>query len=126
MILLDTHMWVWLNDGNPRLPASVHARIAAEGGGISSVSVWEIAMLFEKGRLRSDIGVDSKVRDMLSRYPLTVVPIDTDIALLSRTLPFAHEDPADRFIAATAHRLGVPLATSDARLLSLPWLKTLS
>ena len=61
----------------------------------------------------------------MARYPLKVIPLDLEIALLSRSLPYRHEDPADRFIAATAHRLGVPLATSDARLLGLPWLLTL-
>lgn len=125
MILLDTPQWVWLNNGNPRLAVSVPTRLAAEGGAISAVSVWELAMLYEKGRLTSSLPVEAAVRRALGSYPLTVIPLDTEVALLSRTLPFAHEDPADRFIAATAHRLGVPLATSDARLLALPWLRTL-
>lgn len=126
MILLDTQQWVWLNDGNPRLIASLPGSIATSGGAISAVSVWEVAMLFEKERLKTNLPVGAKVADMLKRYPLTVVPVDAEIALLSRSLPFEHEDPADRFIAATAHRLGVPLATSDARLLALPWLRTIS
>ena len=125
MILLDTQQWIWLNDGNPRLLLSVPSMIAAEGGGISAVSVWEMTLLVEKGRLKTDLSPEMKIRDMLSRYPLKVIPLDLEIALLSRTLPFEHEDPADRFIAATAHRLGIPLATSDARLTALPWLKTI-
>jgi PIN domain nuclease of toxin-antitoxin system len=125
LILQDTQQWVWLNDGNPRLIPSLPSYLATEGGAISAVSVWEVAMLFEKGRLRTSLSVETKIRDMLGRYPLTVVPLDMEIALLSRTLPFDHEDPADRFIAATAHRLGVPLATSDGRFLNLGWLKTL-
>lgn len=83
-------------------------------------------MLLEKGRLVSDLPAELKVRDMLNRYPLTVVSIDIEIALLSRSLPFAHDDPADRFIAATAHRLASPLATCDQRLMALPWLQTIS
>lgn len=100
--------------------------LSGGGGAISAVSVWELALLYEKGRLSSSLSTEAAVRYALGRYPLKVIPIDAEIALLSRTLPFRHEDPADRFIAATAHRLGVPLATSDARLLTLPWLETLA
>lgn len=76
-------------------------------------------LLLERGRLRSGSSPEETVKEWLARYPLEVVPIDAEIAILSRTLPFEHEDPADRFIAATAFSRGVPLATSDARLLSL-------
>ena len=106
MILLDTQQWVWLNNGNPRLLASVPTRLSAEGGAISALSVWELAMLYEKGRLSSRLPTEATVRAALSLYPLTVVPVDAEIALLSRTLSFNHEDlVVDRFIAATAHRL---------------------
>jgi len=57
---------------------------------------------------------------------MRVIPIDTDIAILSRTLEFSHSDPADRYIAATAFKCGVPLATVDPRLQELTWLKTRS
>lgn len=123
MILLDTHEWIWFVTSHPRLSPTVSARIAEAA--ISSVSVWEVALAVQKGRIESPHDAEGTVREWLERYPLTVVPLDLEIALLSRTLPFAHEDSADRFIAATAHRLGAPLATSDARLLALPWLKTL-
>ena len=53
MILLDTQQRVRLNNGNPRLSASIPCRLALEGGAISAVSVWELALLYEKGRLTS-------------------------------------------------------------------------
>jgi PIN domain nuclease of toxin-antitoxin system len=56
---------------------------------------------------------------------MRVVPIDEDIAMASRTLKFVHEDPADRYIAATAYIAKAPLATVDARLRCLEWLRTL-
>ena len=126
VILLDTQIWLWMNDGNPRLSSGVALAIAQQGGVISSVSVWEVMMLFEKGRSRTDRAPEAKIRDMLGRYPFEIISLNAEIALLSRSLLFEHEDPADRFIAATAHRLKMPLATSDARLLALPWLKTIS
>ena len=128
MIQLDSQMWVWFHQGSPRLPETVADEIRRWGKSValSAVTVWEVAIAIEKGRIESPFSPERTVRRWLSGVPMTVVPLDTEIAVLSRTLPFAHEDPADRFIAATAHHLGVPLATSDARLLGLPWLRTLS
>ena len=123
MILLDTHEWIWFVTSHPRLSPVVASRI--DEAAISSVSIWEVALAVQKGRIESPNDAETTVREWLKRYPVTVIPLDAEIALLSRTLPFEHDDPADRFIAATAHRLGVPLATSDARLAALPWLKTL-
>lgn len=124
LILLDTHEWIWFVTSHPRLSSTVASRISEAA--ISVVSVWEVALAVQKGRIESPHDAEETVRRWIARYPLTVVPLELEIALLSRTLAFEHEDPADRFIAATAHRLGVPLATSDARLASLPWLKTIS
>ena len=40
-----------------------------------------------------------------------------DVALASRTVDVEHQDPADRFIVATAKVHGLTLVTADARLL---------
>ena len=127
MMVLDSQMWIWFHKGDPRLPPAVvdEMRHLREKVAISAVTVWEVALAIEKGRIESLLSPEATVRSWLENVPMTLIPLDMEIALLSRTLPFEHEDPADRFIAATAHRLGAPLATSDARLLALPWLKTL-
>lgn len=127
MILLDSQMWIWFHQGNSRLPPVVADEIRRYGESVclSAVTLWEVALAIEKGRVESPFDPEKTVRRWLGRVPMTVVPLDAEIALLSRTLAFEHEDPTDRFIAATAYRLGVPLATSDARLIGLPWLKTL-
>lgn len=126
-MVLDTHMYIWLCLGTKPVPPEVLAELSREASAavLSAASIWEITMLLEKGRLSVRGEPNSTIGAWRRRYPVPIIPIDSEIALLSRTLPFAHEDPADRFIAATAHKLGVPLATSDARLLSLPWLRTL-
>jgi PIN domain nuclease of toxin-antitoxin system len=124
VILLDTQMWVWFHLGDPRLPNDVREAIGPTTC-LSAISVWEVMRLLEKGRLQSAWTPQEVVRRWLAANPFRVVPVDTEVAILARTLPFVHEDPADRFIAATAHHLGAALATSDARLRDLPWLNTL-
>lgn len=66
------------------------------------------------------------VRMWLAAAPVHVKPIDEEIAILSRTLKFIHDDPANRFIAATAFQCNAALATVDARLQGLSWLRTIA
>ena len=127
-MVLDTHIWFWFNDGDPRLPREVGKRITALGQNclLSSVSIWEAMLLLEKGRLRSPYSPRETITRWLEGNPFTIVPVDTEIAIHSRLLAFGHEDPADRFIGATAFVRGVPLATVDRSLVRLSWLDTLS
>jgi len=80
----------------------------------------------EKGRIVTVTSPESTVRTWLRGSHFQVVPLDQEIAILSRTLAFQHEDPADRFIAATSYHLNMPFATVDENLRRLPWLKLFS
>ena len=44
---------------------------------------------------------------------MTIVPIDEEIARRSVELPDIHQDPADRFILATAVEMGWPVVSRD-------------
>lgn len=117
-------MWVWFHLGHERLPKEVAEQIGP-GTILSAISVWEVLLLFQKGRLESGFSPEDTVDRWLRNAPLRISPIDKSIAILARTLPFSHDDPADRFIAATAHCFDARLATADQRLKALPWLQTL-
>ena len=123
MIVLDTHMWIWFNTADPRLPAQVVDRTPECV--LSVVSVWELMILVQKGRVQTSHEPALTPDRWLERYPFKLLELDYRSVLLSRTLPFSHDDPADRFIAATAFSHGAALATNDARLRALPWLTTL-
>lgn len=88
----------------------------------SDISLWEIAMLIERGRIIVD-----DPRGFVSRLRVPrgvrVQPITEEIALLSGSLGL-HRDPADRLIAATAVHLGATLITSDGLLRSAPGVRT--
>jgi len=125
LIALDTHFWVWFHVGDPRLTESVSDRIGRDTV-ISAATVWEVMLLIEKGRLSSSFSPKETVFKWIADAPMRIVPVGTEIAVLSRTLEFTHNDPADRFIAATAYQAKAPLATIDTRLVGLSWLKTVS
>lgn len=128
MIVLDTHIWIWANQEPERIPKPIRKAIKAEEEGVllSAISVWETILAIEKGRVSSNFSPEITVRKWLNANPVQVVPIDAHIAFLSRSLSFDHEDPADRFIAATTVSRNAALASVDPQLIKLDWLKTIS
>jgi len=118
-------MWIWLNLAPEKLPLPLARALETSDSpfGISSVSVWETMLTMQKGRIAVTVSPESTLRSWIQSNLLDVIPLDEEIVFLSRTLPFNHDDPADRFIAATAYRLNARLATDDGYLRQLDWLK---
>jgi len=121
MIVLDTHAWLWWVSQSRELPQRVRRLIdrnAAEHSvHVSSISVWEIAMLAKRGRLRLAMRVEDWLAKCEALTVLRFVPVDNSIFLRSVVLPEPlHRDPADRIIIATALQLGARLVTRDEKL----------
>ena len=57
------------------------------------------------------------VRQLLDAMPWREATVTNDVAIMSRQLTLSHQDPADRFLAATARVMGLTLVTADERLL---------
>ncbi len=120
MILLDTHVLLWLRAGNPRLGPEARRQIdrAWQSGevGVSSISFWETALLHARGRIRLTADVGPWRREQLEQG-LIEIPVDGEIGIRAVSLDDFHPDPADRLIVATAldgHRL----ITADNRMLN--------
>lgn len=129
MILLDTHILVWWVDNSPRLPKRIKKAIidASKKGTIfiSSISVWEVAFLVNKGKITLPKNVDQWIADIARISFVRFIPIDNQIALKSVELPGEfHGDPADRFLVGTAREYGVKLATADKRIFSYKHVQT--
>jgi PIN domain nuclease of toxin-antitoxin system len=125
MIELDTHIFLWMDIEKERIPPKIRSAIDAEKRlGVSAISLWEIAMLVEKGRLTLPEPLLPWFKKALTIEKMRLLPITPEIAARSEGLPM-HGDPADRLIAATAIEYDCPLATVDGLLLKMPMLKTI-
>ena len=83
---------------------------------LSPISVWELVLLVEKRRVALDRHVAEWVTQSTSA--LKEAPLTLEIVLEAARFTLPHDDPADRFLAATVRTLGLTLVTSDARLLA--------
>jgi PIN domain nuclease of toxin-antitoxin system len=122
-LLLDTHIVLWLDSGDNRLGSPTRELIDGcwQGGGtlcLSAISVWEIALLLDIGRIELDLPISAWLSRFLQRPGIRSVPFGHQAAARSYQLHhLQHRDPADRLLIATAIELACPLVTSDERIL---------
>jgi PIN domain nuclease of toxin-antitoxin system len=122
-LLLDTHVWLWL-EADPRQIAKAAAsriRKAAQHGNlwVSVLSVWEIGMLVAKERIRLSMPVDEWVRQAAATPGMRMLGLSPEIALESSRLPDTpHGDPVDRMLIASARMHNLTLISQDRKILA--------
>ena len=129
MVVLDTQAWLWWAHDPTRLSRRARAAIRkaekTDGIRVSVISVWEIAVKSELGRLELRLEINEWYR-LASSYPnLVVESLTAQDAIGSTKLPGPfHRDPADRIIVAMSRRYGIPLVTSDRLIRAYPHVAT--
>lgn len=120
MILLDTHVLVWLLSGDSKISSSAHsaiheARQSVRGLAISDFTLFELGLLFHRKRLALSINRDSFFSEVERRF--VILPVTVSIALQAFELPTSYpKDPVDRVIGATALIEDIPLLTADREI----------
>ncbi len=122
-LLLDTHLWVWMLDGDTSrlpLPLVPLVRAAARDGRlfVSEISFWEVAQKVGKGRLRLTMPVSTWTRRAAMAPGVNYLAVDRDVLVTSTGIDTMHGDPADRMLVATAKLTGTPLATADEAIVA--------
>ena len=118
-LLLDTHIWIWSLVAPGKLSARVARELAnpANDLWLSPITVWETALLLERGRIVVEADPVAWVEQMLRATPAREAPLTHEVAIRSRHIQLSHPDPADRLLAATAQVHELTLVTADERLL---------
>ena len=122
LLLLDTHVLVWLVLGERMLRTqareAIHEASRQDRILVSAITPWEIGVLASKKRIDLHRDAMEWVRGVLSFAGVSLVPLEPEIAVASTCLPWEmHADPADRILVATARHLGATLVTADRALL---------
>jgi PIN domain nuclease of toxin-antitoxin system len=125
-LLLDTHIWLWSLQNSPRLGKRVLHELRTPGNELwlSPISTWEALTLNAKKRIELPMNLSKWLAEATA--PFQEAPLTHEIALVAGQLPLPHNDPADRFLAATAQLLDLVLVTADANLLGLGDISTLA
>jgi PIN domain nuclease of toxin-antitoxin system len=118
-LLLDTHVWLWSLLDPKQLPprAAIELELASNELWLSPISIWETLVLADRGRIVLEPDPVRWVRAQLASVPFRQAAINHEVAIQSRLVDLPHQDPADRFLAASARVYDLTLVTADDRLL---------
>src|SRR5207248_6100003 len=117
VILLDTHVVIWLALEPGRISKRARAAIQetrqrGEGLAVSDITLLEIATIENKGRIKLHASLEAFLAEIEARF--IVLPITGRICVSALALPAAYpRDAADGVIGATAFVEGLPLITID-------------
>jgi len=115
-LLLDTHILIWLIDGNQKLNQTSRQAIEDESNSLhlSIASLWEIAIKTSLGKLELGIPLEQILTNFILPSGIEILPIYHSHLLVLQTLPFHHRDPFDRLLISQAKSESLILVTEDS------------
>jgi PIN domain nuclease of toxin-antitoxin system len=115
--LLDTHVALWLFEGNEKLSNNARSIIANSDNEIfiSIISAWEVAIKISINKLNFDGGSEAFLL-AIEDNNIDLLSIDGDYVKAVEKLPFIHRDPFDRIIIASALTEGYTIITDDENI----------
>lgn len=113
-LLLDTHVFIWVVDDDPKLSAAAWSMIEeADAAFVSSASIWEATIKYQLGKLKVD---PDRLIDAVAQSGFRELPITLRHAAAVARLPPIHRDPFDRVLLAQAISEPLHFLTADGRL----------
>ena len=118
MILLDTHVIIWLASDPEELSAPAQKLIQRHGSTlhVSVVSAWEIALLEKRGKLKLPMKAEDYVERVIDFHNLIELPLARKIVHRAVQLPDIHNDPFDRILVAECLERNFTMISRDTIL----------
>lgn len=116
--LIDTHVFLWFNEGSPELSEIAKTLIEDRSNEIfvSIASLWEISIKNALGKLNIASGDYETVLDDVVENAMEILPINFKHTVIQNKLPFHHKDPFDRIIVSQAIIENMDLISMDSLL----------
>ena len=124
MLILDTHVWIWLINGDEKIRkagflTSINNALKSHSIIIPAICTWEISMLVAKNRISLTENTLEWINKASSAPGISIFPLSPEVAYESTILPGEfHGDPADRMIVATARVTNGTLLTFDRQMIN--------
>lgn len=114
-LLLDTHIFLWYITGDPRLPATILPTIRDQGNKVylSVVSVWEIMVKYQLGKLPLPQPPDTYIPQQRQSHQIESLPLQEDSVTNLAQVPTLHKDPFDRMLICQSIQLDLTLVSTD-------------
>jgi PIN domain nuclease of toxin-antitoxin system len=99
--LIDTHTFLWFNEGSPELSQTAKSLIEDKENEIfiSIASLWEISIKTALGKLDIKGPYETVIDDVVGSE-MELLPINFGHTVVQNKLPFHHRDPFDRIIVS--------------------------
>jgi PIN domain nuclease of toxin-antitoxin system len=120
LILLDTHVVLWLTSDPAKLSGNARAAIEVsrrngDGLAVCDITLLELTTLASKGRILLGLSLESILQEIEARF--VVLSISSRACARAMGFPATYpKDPADRIIGATALVEGLSLITADREI----------
>lgn len=124
MLLLDTHVWAWALIGDRLLSAKAR-QVMNETSTLflSAVSFYEISHKVRLGKWPQMAVHAGSLTVLAQEQSIIIAPVTAEIALIAGQLDWAHRDPFDRYLVATAQMYGLDLISADTAFDDVPDLR---
>jgi PIN domain nuclease of toxin-antitoxin system len=117
-LLLDTNILIWAISASDKISSRARRAMSrpAVSLTVSTVSVWELLIKHQAGKLRLHSGLGEVLDEILYRSPWTIMPVTSEHLPVLASLPTLHKDPFDRLLIAQAQHEGMTIVTADEQI----------
>jgi len=126
-LLLDTNVVIWTISSSDKISARAKRAMSQSRASlfVSVVSVWEIVLKHQAGKLLLQTDLEEVVDQILYHSPWTILAMSPEHLPVLASLPMLHKDPFDRLLVAQVRHEGMSMLTADKEIKKYSGIRTI-